>query len=494
MSYRNASGILVAAICISILLHWKIFSLDLNGVHIWRQSQNEWYIRNFVRHDHNFLYPKISALNHGEKGSLFRSEFPLMQWSIAQVQRLFGEYIFIVRIMMFLISILSIIGLFHMILALLKDRLIAALTACSFTFAPIFYYYSINPMSDIWAMCAQIWMMVFLIKYIDSGQFKFFIRSCLLLMIAGLCKLPFFICGIMLLTASVQGYLYYGRSIPTLFKKIFFLIIISAPVAAWYFLAFMDWEYQGVFRGVSVGFNIVDFWTYFKFALFHWVPMHLVNVFALLFLLIGLKSILIRNTLTNSIRWVLLSGLIITLIYYFYEINMINKIHDYYMLPFLIWLHIGIALGLHSINLSRYRLGILFLFLAMPVYAYLKTTPYWNQEHNPYNADWFKYSGTLQSIVPADSLCIMLNDNSGVVVAYAIDKQGYVFDRDDLPPAWIEDMILHRNTYYMYSDSRVVDTSGEVRPFLDSLLMERGSIRVFKLISSKKVLDRKVNK
>lgn len=311
-------------------------------------------------------------------------------------------------------------------------------------------------------------------------------------MFAGLCKLPFFIYGIMLLTASVQVYLYHGRSLPTLLKKIFMLIAISVPVAAWYILAFLDWEYHGVIRGVSVGFNIADFWTYLKFALFHWVPMHLVNVFALLFLFIGVKPILSRNTLTYSFRWVLLSGLIITLVYYFYEINMINKIHDYYMLPFLVWLHIGIALGLYSVNLSRYRLGIIFLFLAMPVYAYFKTTPLWNQEHNPYNADWFKYSDTLQSIVPEDSLCIILNDNSGVVIACAIDKQGYVFDRDDLPAMWIEDMILHRNTHYMYSDSRVVDTSGEIKPFLDSLLMEQGSIRVFKLISSKKVLDRKV--
>lgn len=79
------------------------------------------------------------------------------------------------------------------------------------------------------------------------------------------------------------------------------------------------------------------------------------------------------------------------------------------------------------------------------------------------------------------------HDNSGVVVPYVIDHQGYVFDKDDLPAMWVEDMILHRRATYMYSDSRIVDTSAGVVPFIDSLLLEKGEVRVFRLVDKIKI-------
>ncbi len=70
---------------------------------------------------------------------------------------------------------------------------------------------------------------------------------------------------------------------------------------------------------------------------------------------------------------------------------------------------------------------------------------------------------------------------------YQIDKQGYVFDKDDLPAMWIEDMILRRRATYMYSDSRKVDTSAAVLPYLDSLIIQAGTIKVFRLIASEDI-------
>ena len=62
-----------------------------------------------------------------------------------------------------------------------------------------------------------------------------------------------------------------------------------------------------------------------------------------------------------------------------------------------------------------------------------------------------------------------------------------MFDKDDLPAMWVEDMILHRRATYMYSDSRIVDTSAGVVPFIDSLLLEKGEVRVFRLVDKIKI-------
>lgn len=112
---------------------------------------------------------------------------------------------------------------------------------------------------------------------------------------------------------------------------------------------------MGVLKGVTVQANLSDLFVYFKFALFHWLPLHLVNVFAMIFLLIGTWILIRRKVFTPSLSWIFSAGLIITLLYYVYEINMIAKVHDYYMLPFLVWLHLGIAVGIRSIDWAKSR-------------------------------------------------------------------------------------------------------------------------------------------
>ena len=87
----------------------------------------------------------------------------------------------------------------------------------------------------------------------------------------------------------------------------------------------------------------------------------------------------------------------------------------------------------------------------------------------------------LRKLVPNDEKCIILNDVSTYIFSYQIDKQGFIFQDDHLPMLWIDDMVKNYNVHYMYSDSRKVDGSPEFQPFVDSLIFERGTIKVFKL-------------
>ena len=159
-------------------------------------------------------------------------------------------------------------------------------------------------------------------------------------------------------------------------NKVFISGSITIPVAAWYIFAIKDWGYMGVLKGVTVQANLSDLFVYFKFALFHWLPLHLVNVFAMIFLLIGTWILIRRKVFTPSLSWIFSAGLIITLLYYVYEINMIAKVHDYYMLPFLVWLHLGISVGIRSIDWAKSRFLWQILFIGMPVYTYFKIMPH----------------------------------------------------------------------------------------------------------------------
>ena len=89
---------------LSMAMHWRIFSTDLVGVHLWRQSQTQLNIQNFYRHDFNILNPRVNITNLGPN-TLYRYEFPIMQWSIACVHKVLGESITITRVCLFLLGL-----------------------------------------------------------------------------------------------------------------------------------------------------------------------------------------------------------------------------------------------------------------------------------------------------------------------------------------------------------------------------------------------------
>lgn len=489
MKSRIPFILLVFTLLASITLHWKIFSTDLIGVHLWRQIQNQWNIRNFYREDNNILNPRIAAHNLGHEGNILRYEFPMMQWSIAQVQRVLGESIAVTRGFLFLSGFFGVIGFYTLILLLFRERILAALGAWMLNFSPIFYYYTVNPMSDIPAMAAQIWMLVFAVKFYRQKELKLLVWSGLFFGLAGLFKLPYALFGLVPLTAA--GLIYWNKERPTSFfiESLLILLAFSLPVAAWYSYAIRDWESMGVLKGIFGMEDKTDLFRIIKFHVFNWLPGYLVQPAGLVFLIWGLISLLWKKPKFTGLIILLGAGILASLGYYIYELNMISTVHDYYMLPFLPGLYILVVYGLSLVpDRMVFKILTLMLLLAMPVWTYTKINAhFWHIDRNGFNADWFNFSESLKQAAPNDSLCIFLNDNSGVVFPYEADKQGYVFDKDELPAIWMADMIINRRASYMYSDSRKIDTSAEIRPFLDQLVLEAGTVRVFRLVSRQSV-------
>src|SRR6478736_6377462 len=67
---------------LSIFLHWNIFNRELSGIHTWRQTQTAQNIVNFYRYDSNIFNPTNNVITHEHKLTIFRNEFPIMQWTV----------------------------------------------------------------------------------------------------------------------------------------------------------------------------------------------------------------------------------------------------------------------------------------------------------------------------------------------------------------------------------------------------------------------------
>ena len=90
---------------ISFLMHCHVFNLEIIGNHSIRQAQTQLNILNFHRYDDNILNPRTNVLDNNLEPSIRRYEFPIMQWSIAEVYAVTGESLTITRWIMFQQSI-----------------------------------------------------------------------------------------------------------------------------------------------------------------------------------------------------------------------------------------------------------------------------------------------------------------------------------------------------------------------------------------------------
>ena len=104
----------------------------------------------------------------------------------------------------------------------------------------------------------------------------------------------------------------------------------------------------------------------------------------------------------------------------------------------------------------------------------------WDIESPGFNISLLTYKQELRDAVPKDALCIAGNDESRRIFLYYIDKKGWTFSNDSLGPDRIEEMI-EKGARFLYSDSRIVDEDPEIGPFLDQLILQSGTVRIYSL-------------
>jgi hypothetical protein len=479
---QNPTWIISVALFLSLFLHLPHFSKELMSVHVWRQTQTQSTIDSFHEEDRNILNPRRN--NRGTEEGIFRMEFPLMQWLIAGIYPITGRSILVTRIFMFLTGIACILGLFFFLRKLFQDSWIASLSAWAFTFSPAFYYYTLNPLPDVFALALSIWGMALCWK---NKGLKY-ILGLVLLSLGTLCKLPF---GIFFLLPSCSILEYFGwfkfkqnaTPLPEALRKLFLLILALVPPIWWYLEVIPGWKGNGIVQGLME--NTVPFSQladYFIHNLISTLPELLVNYAAMPFFVLGLFYIFKRKLPLRYGQFSLLG--IALLAYFLFELNMIAKVHDYYLFPFYPLLFAAIGYGIQEFMRSTIpyvRTGAFVLLLLLPLTAWLRMQTRWNPEQPGFNPDLLIYQNELRKAVPEDALCIVGNDESSYIFFYYIHKKGWAFQKDE--PS-VEQLYSWRNqgAHYLYSDSREIEKRALQAGILDRLVLEIGSIKVYQLL------------
>ena len=463
------------AIFISVFQHYRVFSLDLIGYHNWRQTQTQTVIDNFANVDFNIFNPRLDDLHYPD--GIYRMEFPLAQWLVAALYKVFGNHLYITRLFFYIITFISVFGMFKLTFRLTQNKLTGLLTAWFFLFSPVLYYYSVNPLPDNLALCFGVWSLYFWFSYLKQNKTYLFVLSCVLLGLSVAVKLPFIVFGGMYLSK-----LYDKTSLNKInLRYVFIPLLIMLPTLIWYIYVIPTWNGNGVVKGILENDKtILQLLDIMQFNLFSTMPELLVNYATVPLLIIGFYFLIKKLEFKNTIHRSFVFMGVLLIIYFFYEMHLIDRVHDYYLFPFLPLLFIIIAFAIQTIVLSqksKLKYLILLSFLISPITAYLRCNTRWNCESPGFTKEFLTCKKQLQEIIPSNAKVIVCGDGSRSIVLYHIHRKGYSLGDNEIKDRTIEEG-LEQGATFLITDCNT-DTNQVLQRHTYSLLFKKNKVKLF---------------
>ncbi|MGB3546993.1 MAG: glycosyltransferase family 39 protein [Saprospiraceae bacterium] len=463
------------------LLHLPAFRVDLQHIHVFRQAMTQVNIRNFAREDFNILNPRHD--NRGTGDGIFRLEFPVMQWLFGGVYRVAGtDDIRITRLLTLLLGILSTVGIYRFLNALFHNQTLAGIGAWLFSFSPTFYYFTVCPLPDNFALCSAIWALVAFLAWVRSRRTVLLITAGFLFALASAAKLPFVLYGAFPAGWFLIEYLRDRQQLPLLIKSAAVLFSWQILPVLWYATVIPTWGGNPVVGGwFSAEGDLLRGLDYLQHHLISTLPENLINFGALPVFLYGLYLVLRKRLFRRTESWPLLAWFGLHALYYGYELPVIGKSHDYYFMPVLPMIAVVSGLGLKhllSIRKSWSRVLLYAVVLAVPVFAYFRINNRWFDRPE----DTLQvYKTELRAALPPGASIVTGNDNSGAVNHYFLDRRGWSFAYDNLTAEQLREFI-RQGAGYLVSSSRAVEEQPEIRALLGLEVYAAGEYRVFELV------------
>ncbi len=464
------------AVSISVFQHYRVFSLDIIGYHSWRQTQTQTVIENFAFEDFNILNPKVNDLHYEDR--VFRMEFPLAQWLIAGLYKLFGNHLIITRLFFFITTLLSCFGIYKLVMALTRHKLTAALTAWFFLFSPVIYFYSVNPIPDNLALCFGIWSVFFWIRFIQKRVLQLFMISCLFFALSLAVKLPFIVFGGMYLA------LFYVKDRDKKFNLNYILIpfLISALPLIWYAFVIGAWKDNGVVQGIIINkFSMAKLWDIFFFNVVSTLPELLINYATFPVFVIGIYYTCRQLNLKSAAHRSLCYVGCLCIVYFLYELNMIDKVHDYYLFPFLPFIFVIIAKAIYVIlnTSSNLKYLILLSLILSPITAYLRCNTRWNSYTPGFSKEYLFDKRKLKNIIPGTEKVIVYGDDSRSIVLYHLNRQGWSYGENGLTAENFENNIKN-GAGYLITDC-TMDSVNFMGSHHTELIFEDHILKLYKI-------------
>lgn len=323
--------------------------------HNWRQTTVTMVSRNYLEVDNNIFFPRIDIA--GDKTGITGMEFPLLNYIIYLVAKLFGYQHWYGRLINLIISSIGLWFFFKLISKYFTENV--AFNSTIILSVSIWFQFSRKIMPDTFSMSMIIACIFYGSNYLENKSRKYnliYLISYVLLMLLGvLSKLP---SGYLLI---IFGIFYFDKNI-SLKRKIIFTVVSCigmVPVFVWYYywVPFLvsKYEFWHFFMGKNFeqGFNEILQNFNLTLSRFYETALKFIGFTAFVY---GLVIAIVKE---DSKIYLLFILTFISFSIIIFKAGFTFAHHSYYVIPFVPVMALIAGYGLTKIKYSKIALIIL---------------------------------------------------------------------------------------------------------------------------------------
>ena len=326
--------------------------------HNWRQTTVTMVARNYFETGGQFFFPQIDVA--GEKTGITGMEFPLLNYIIYLVSKVFGYAHWYGRLINLIISSFGIYYFFLLIKKHIQESL--AFPSAMLLLGSIWFAYSRKIMPDTFSMSILIWGIYQGLAYIKSGQNWKLVFSGIGITLGILCKLP------MIFAIVPMFLLWFDKTIPK--NRIFSFYGVVAFAVGISFLYYFKWVpylnqtfgFFHFFMGKSIQIGAMEILTNWKAVLekYYLDALHFTGFAAWLVGMILLwKHRNKQPKLFYTVAVATLAFLVIML-----KSGTTFAIHSYYIVPYVPIMALVAAYALSHCKTQKIQHILLFIIIA----------------------------------------------------------------------------------------------------------------------------------
>jgi len=313
---------------IALLVRLPNIVSPLIGVHSWRQADTASMARNYIELDGSFGSPRV---DYGG-GAIIESEFPIYQYFISILYRLFGIHDIFGRIVSIIASLTMLLFFFYLIKKI-TDETTAWWSTIVLGFLPTSVFYSRTFMPDSLMLMFTVIGLYYFVCWLENQNKHYIIFSAISIALACLVKITSLYIGFILLFLSWQYYRWKLFKNPSL---LIYAVFVLGSVAAWYYHAHQNYLNGGVTVGIweygsdkwGNWYMLISF-NFWEQLLFNRIAtLHLTYIGFIVFTI----GLFLKRANSNER---LFDFWIISVFIYFLIVAKGNFVHDYYQLPLL---------------------------------------------------------------------------------------------------------------------------------------------------------------
>lgn len=433
--------ILICILAFGFYLRAYHIDYPVIGYHNWKETHYLTEARNFVEDGffaNGFFIPEYDYPTMTENvNGVHADTFPTISIIVGVAFKLFGEHLYLARIINIMFSLGVILFMYLLMYELTKKEDLSLLTALITAICPLFVFFSHNTQLINPALLFLIITFYYYIKWNKTDNYKYLYLTSIFLIFTVLTKYTFFI-----VIFPILFTLPYGRLVKA--KHFIFNIYILLLIPAWLGYEFLIGKKLGYSATEHSLFSFSEFGKIFTNDFWRIIKIYFIEnytTFGIWLFLIGLLGLFfIKNKLFKKFVF----GYIVGTILYFMLVAGKLQGHSYHQYPFAPLIVILISLSIYFMSISweditkKKWISLLVKYSIMIIIILLLYFPCMESRNRMFDTQFFglEVVGYFIHKESNDDDRIFFSGHQSYGVLWHADRKGYDYSIHDIRDVW----------------------------------------------------------